>query len=762
MRAVAVVWRPAETIVLICKATYDLEPVTCPLSAEQDDPTEIDSTWDDDPARSLAHASDFVPVKERADVVLVGYAYAPGRKKVRSLTCRLCIGVIDKSIEVFPDRFFMHGGDLREGQAFERMPLRYERAAGGPDTWNPVGIPHDVGPSSRGMLPLPNLQPPGIHVDSKEVFIAPVGYGPIAPAWPSRQEKLSSAVRGFQHEQWHEAAPHEGVNAGFWSFAPWDQQIEELRPDEPIILENLHPDHARLSTRLPGVKPRAMVDGGAEIELRADTLWIDTDRLVCNVTWRGQLRYSPSAPPKIIVAMERPGETFSWEVACQNISEPTEQLPRVGPGDTKDLDAISTVVLPAAALRTNSEGDAVKTQLPAMRSGPVLPFAPTGDTAKSPAAPPQKPIGPAPPRPVGQVPPPVLPPPPPPVPRAPALGGGQSIGQALAKDKFAKAVSPPTQKEVPEARKSNPGIENAVKMGAAAASDAAAKVTAPKVERPAPEPAPPQPPSPTKADREEEIVRLLWLDEAAMKEVELPPPWKAIISDLELRLVRDPKWNETAIRTAKKTRLDVLELLTMVSPLDSDALRAAARAAIGRHGSYEPPLAMVAGELVLCFDETESLRSLIRIASPFVPGNKKLSEAVEGATRALEVPGSQVTGALFEVLSAQLKEAFEPSRRTLPVDYLEVASARALVEARAYRRREILGTRSIRSLLHFSETNPPVPVYVPETAGPMLPLRQSLAVRLIVHVDLQQDATETHPLALRPVAIAGVARRASV
>src|SRR5262249_25075340 len=161
-------------------------------------------------------ASDIVPVKEKADVVLVGYAFAPGRKKVRSLVARLCVGSIDKSIEVLPDRFFMHDGELREGPAFERMPLRYERAAGGADTWNPVGIPHDPGPTSRGMVPLPNLQPPGLHVDSKDVFIAPIGFGPLAPTWPSRQEKLAPEVRGFHHESWHQVGLPKGVDAGFW------------------------------------------------------------------------------------------------------------------------------------------------------------------------------------------------------------------------------------------------------------------------------------------------------------------------------------------------------------------------------------------------------------------------------------------------------------------------------------------------------------------------------------------------------------------
>jgi hypothetical protein len=31
-------------------------------------------------------------------------------------------------------------GDLREGPRWNKMPLRYEYAAGGLETWNPVGV----------------------------------------------------------------------------------------------------------------------------------------------------------------------------------------------------------------------------------------------------------------------------------------------------------------------------------------------------------------------------------------------------------------------------------------------------------------------------------------------------------------------------------------------------------------------------------------------------------------------------------------------
>ncbi|WP_437628023.1 DUF2169 domain-containing protein [Sorangium sp. So ce1151] len=47
-------------------------------------------------------------------------------------------------------------------------------------------------------------------------------------------------------------------------------------------LENLHPEHPRLVTSLPGLRPRALAErasgGQEELALLCDTLWIDADR----------------------------------------------------------------------------------------------------------------------------------------------------------------------------------------------------------------------------------------------------------------------------------------------------------------------------------------------------------------------------------------------------------------------------------------------------------------------------------------------------
>src|SRR4051812_22973725 len=100
------------TLTVVCKATYLLAPAECPLHPHQGPPNEEDTYWDDDPRRSLSSASDLVPFKPRADVVLVGSAFAPGGRPAQSTVARLVLGEIDKAVEAFADRAFRQTGEL--------------------------------------------------------------------------------------------------------------------------------------------------------------------------------------------------------------------------------------------------------------------------------------------------------------------------------------------------------------------------------------------------------------------------------------------------------------------------------------------------------------------------------------------------------------------------------------------------------------------------------------------------------------------------
>jgi hypothetical protein len=307
LRVGSVVWQPwprVWALSIVCKATFLLAPGTSQLADVQEELFDNDRYWDDDTQRSLYAPNDLVPLKQRADVLLVGHAFAVGGRPVRSLVARFVVGDVDKRIEVWCDRVFWHRGQILEAQPFTKMPLRYERAAGGPGTINPVGMRHDASPDAHGAVRIPNLLAVGAAVRPGEA-IAPVGFGPIAPTWPGRLEKSA----GHAGVRWSERALPQGMDHGYFGAAPWDQQVAGIRPDERIVLENLHPVYETLETRLPGVVPRALVQGPAREEgsvpLVADTLWIDTDRGIATVVWRGRIGLTdPAEAGEVVVGME--------------------------------------------------------------------------------------------------------------------------------------------------------------------------------------------------------------------------------------------------------------------------------------------------------------------------------------------------------------------------------------------------------------------------------------------------------------------------
>lgn len=392
LRVSGVVWQPRPgtwALTAVCRATYRLEPGVSPLADVQEPPLEEDNYWDDDLDKSLYAASDLAPFKRRADVVLVGHAFAPEGQPVRSLVARLQVGQIDKLVEVWCDRVIAQDGRLVEGRRFTKMPLRWERAAGGPGTWNPVGMRFDAPPDMYGAVPVPNLQPPGRLVAWRGDTFEPIGFGPIAPTWPTRAirgvgVRYAGAGEPWSLARWFAGPIPEGLDPGCFNVALPDQQVDELRIDERLILENLHARHARLVTNLIGVKPRSVVERATgereELCLVADTLWVDTDRGLATLTWRGSVGLrAPAERGRLVVWAE--GERVAEPLPAAAL------VPNPAPSDIdgstagdEDEEAIRTMVPRAVRtgfVRQQHEEADVQTAIPPLNlpaSGPVLPF----------------------------------------------------------------------------------------------------------------------------------------------------------------------------------------------------------------------------------------------------------------------------------------------------------------------------------------------------------------------------------------------------
>lgn len=316
--AANLVWQAqngAWTLTVAVRATFSLVHGREAVLADTQEPLVGDRHYDDDPRQSLYCAGDLALYKPRADVVLVGSAFAPDHVAVDALLARLSLGELDKSLGVIGDRTWVEGPDGLEPSPptpFVSMPLRYERAARGRD--NPIGFDLTRAPT-LGALALPNLESADDDIGAART----VGFGPIAPSAPARRALLAPEHWAWIEGGYRGQAPA-GFDFAFFNAAPRDQQIEAVHDGASLLLENMSRPHRKLTTRLPGVRPKAFLvpdemDRGAEIALRCDTVWIDTDRALLTLTWRGVLTV-PTADEEdlgaIVVAAESKGHSVTW------------------------------------------------------------------------------------------------------------------------------------------------------------------------------------------------------------------------------------------------------------------------------------------------------------------------------------------------------------------------------------------------------------------------------------------------------------------
>lgn len=367
-----VMWRPGHggfAFTVVCKATFELRPDVSPLAVMQEPVFESDVHTGE--GGGLALASDLVPLKKRPEVLVTGYAYASEGRPVQSLVARLAVGEIDKTIQVVGDRYFDRYGRLSDPAPFTRMPLVWERAASGPDMSNPVGRP--VGDAARadfsGRVPAPNLLPIGLLLTSRSDIVQPVGFGPIAPMWPSRAACLHQHVAWWNPSRWHERPLPADIDLAYFNAAPPDQQRALPFGEEVLYLECLHPRFAHLSTRLAPVMPTVMADHGSgaqPLQLRCDTLVIDTDRGLAMLVWRAHV---------LLDHPDRPGRVVVTGLAAPEAELPawTRKAPKRRTTLVPDIFIPPAVVLPFSGAAT-----------PAPVFGP--PPAPVGATAPAPAA----------------------------------------------------------------------------------------------------------------------------------------------------------------------------------------------------------------------------------------------------------------------------------------------------------------------------------------------------------------------------------------
>lgn len=822
-----ITWQPRSStwlVTVVVKATFSLEQGELKLAPSQEPILEHDSYWDDDGKRSLSSASDLAPSKLKADVLVLGHAFSPPGKPVRSLIARLAIESIDKSIELVADRAVGPDGTVYQGPRFNRIPIVYERAAGGAGTWNPVGID----PKNRdrlGRAPLPNITPVGRGEDTMN-SIDPIGFGPVAPGWPLRESKLGYHRNAVASGAFLEEPLPEGFDLGFFNVAPIDQQLDSIPESANIRLESLHPQHPVLEAKLPGIRPRVTVDKRGHKErpkMRPDTLLIDTDRALVTLTWRGHF------------AVEQKGERYGIAVEVETPRQSWRTVEHaIGARQLEALAEKTSAGIEEAALERRSartvdarssassalpfQGNMQRSRDPLKTSSPGLPF--VGSSPSTANLPPSVSETATMLQAVGTPTPPNLPPIPAGMPPLPAPGPPPPLPSISTGLPFGTEAPP---RSTPDPSASWQGAyPTAASLGVRAPTFGAQ----PRVDRPVPPPPPPSspglappplappplpppasvatPPSsstpfsavkppapvmmhastaalaglvsasnaaadprtqgqpPARAPRkiEGDVLQLLWWSTEVAPKIRRKPEWKKILADLEQGPF-DPDVDEPALADdpgEMEDRREVYEVIARGAPSSQDGLDSALLDAIRSDGRFAPQLLLLVGEVRFDFDEIEQLKANVSAATPFAPNDENLKKTLEGATGFLSTPGLVASPDVAASMTQRIREAFEGANRPVAATYLDDQTERALLERRAYQKRDVFGEPHLRSLFYFAGSSTGIPTYFPEAVAKKLPLFRRLRTRLIVEGQFQADQYESHSAALKVAAIARIVR----
>lgn len=287
-----------ESIYIIVKASFRISS-RWTLLEEQPFPNEQDCYWGEPGQSSLKYPSDFHPEKPATDFAVIGSACAPDMKAVRTLDVDLAIAGRQTRIRVYGDRVW-DGGRISSPDAFETMPIIYERAFGGSiyqegqlvssDARNPVGQGFAGGRSYKCMEGerLPNLEDPRTLIASIDDTPDPACFGFCAPHWSPRAGFAGTYDDGWQKER----APYLPLDFDkrFFNAAHPALVCDGfLRGGERVEISNMHPE-GDLDFALPKVQMVAHLSGPAEHSLgfNLETILVEPGDRRLSMVWKSK------------------------------------------------------------------------------------------------------------------------------------------------------------------------------------------------------------------------------------------------------------------------------------------------------------------------------------------------------------------------------------------------------------------------------------------------------------------------------------------
>ena len=291
---------------VVVKATYDIHPDgSCALAKEQVAPLRMPEPSGEAGKSGLRYEGDLQGLKPGTDVLVRGSAWAPPGRLATEVGVGISVGPLNKRLKVFGDRRWDKvAGTLMSTspEAFESMPIVYERAFGGwdktpsdpaehrLDSRNPVGTGFAVRAENCAGNFLPNVEYPDQLIGSWRDQPQPAGLNAIECHWSPRREWAGTYDEAWREKRFPLWA--EDFDSRYHNCAPADQQVAGfLRGGEVVELQNLSPT-GRMTFNLPRVYPFFETRIGPErIEHRAQlcTVILEPDASRLMMVWQTSL-----------------------------------------------------------------------------------------------------------------------------------------------------------------------------------------------------------------------------------------------------------------------------------------------------------------------------------------------------------------------------------------------------------------------------------------------------------------------------------------
>lgn len=236
------VWQPrqgAHALTVICKATFNLEPVTSPLAPLQRPPWTNNLQWDRHFEQMMEVAGDYAPFKRRAEILVTGRAIPPPNNRLSTIKASIAVGAFSKTIEVHVQQNWTVAA---LGPLAPTWPVRTAFLGRHASTWNHA---------------MWNTQPVPEDIDGAFFNSASVD------------------------QQLEDVTGQEPI------------VLENLHPRYPKLW-------TQLVRVIPRATVNRMHGASQDIRLRCDTLTIDADDGLAMLTWRGVVLLEHPAEPGVV------------------------------------------------------------------------------------------------------------------------------------------------------------------------------------------------------------------------------------------------------------------------------------------------------------------------------------------------------------------------------------------------------------------------------------------------------------------------------